>query len=126
MFYSKQAAEKGARRPSGVPRSEAKKVGVLGVGMMGAGIAYVSANAGIEVILLDRAVTTAEKGKAYSSKVLGKLLEKGVTRREKAEELMARIKATDAFKLKNGRASCWDRVRQSEAIPVVDVALKKK
>src|SRR3546814_18844675 len=93
----KQAAEKGARRPSGVPKSEAKKVGVLGAGMMGAGIAYVSANAGIEVILLDRDVPTAEKGKAYSSKVLGKLLEKGVTSREKADALLARITATDDF-----------------------------
>src|SRR3546814_53897 len=96
-FISKQAAEKGARRPSGVPKSEAKKVGVLGAGMMGAGIAYVSANAGIEVILLDRDVPTAEKGKAYSSKVLGKLLEKGVTSREKADALLARITATDDF-----------------------------
>src|SRR3546814_2510939 len=65
--------------------------------MMGAGIAYVSANAGIEVILLDRDVPTAEKGKAYSSKVLGKLLEQGVTSREKADALLARIPANDAF-----------------------------
>src|SRR3546814_6156291 len=65
--------------------------------MMGAGIAYVSANAGIEVILLDRDVPTAENGKAYSPKVLGKLLEKGVTSREKADALLARITATDDF-----------------------------
>src|SRR3546814_20180837 len=47
-FISKQAAEKGARSPSGVPKSEAKKVGVLGAGMMGAGLAYVSANSGMD------------------------------------------------------------------------------
>src|SRR3546814_12281452 len=93
-FISKQAAEKGARRPSGVPKSEAKKVGVLGAGMMGAGIAYVSATAGIEVIMLDRDVPTAEKGKAYSSKVLAKLLEKGVTSREKRDEGRARTPGT--------------------------------
>src|SRR3546814_18236103 len=63
-FIRKQAAEKGARRPSGVPKSEAKKVGVLGAGMMGAGIAYVSANAGLDVILLDRDVPQPEPVKA--------------------------------------------------------------
>jgi len=96
-FISKQAAEKGARRPAGVPKSEVKKVGVLGAGMMGAGIAYVSANAGIEVVLLDRDVPTAEKGKAYSSKVLGKLLEKGKTTQDKIDTLLARITPTDDF-----------------------------
>src|SRR3546814_4846586 len=65
--------------------------------MMGAGIAYVSANAGIEVVLLDRDISTAEKGKAYSSKVLGKLLEKGVTNQDKADALLARITPTDDF-----------------------------
>ncbi|WP_454882563.1 3-hydroxyacyl-CoA dehydrogenase NAD-binding domain-containing protein [Sphingomonas oryzagri] len=101
-FISKQAAEKGARRPAGVPKSEVKKVGVLGAGMMGAGIAYVSANAGIEVVLLDRDVPTAEKGKAYSSKVLGKLIEKGKIAQDKADTLLARITPTDDFALLEG------------------------
>ncbi|MVW54935.1 3-hydroxyacyl-CoA dehydrogenase [Sphingomonas sp. MAH-6] len=101
-FISKQAAEKGARRPAGVPKSEVKKVGVLGAGMMGAGIAYVSANAGIEVVLLDRDVPTAEKGKAYSDKVLGKLIEKGKIAQDKADALLARITPTDDFALLEG------------------------
>src|SRR3546814_7980736 len=53
--------------------------------------------AGIEVVLLDRDISTAEKGKAYSSKVLGKLLEKGVTNQDKADALLARITPTDDF-----------------------------
>ncbi|HKT78195.1 MAG TPA: 3-hydroxyacyl-CoA dehydrogenase NAD-binding domain-containing protein [Sphingobium sp.] len=101
-FISKQAAEKGARRPAGVPKSEVKKVGVLGAGMMGAGIAYVSANAGIEVVLLDRDVPTAEKGKAYSTKVQGKLIEKGKLTQARADELLARITPTDDYALLEG------------------------
>ncbi len=101
-FISKQAAEKGARRPEGFPRFEAKKVGVLGAGMMGAGIAYVSANAGIEVVLIDRDTATAQKGKDYSAKVLGKLVEKGKTTQDKADAVLARITPTDDFALLEG------------------------
>ncbi len=54
LFVSMQELNKGARRPAGVPATSIKKVGVLGAGFMGAGIAYVTANAGIEVVLIDR------------------------------------------------------------------------
>ncbi|WP_197277713.1 3-hydroxyacyl-CoA dehydrogenase NAD-binding domain-containing protein [Novosphingobium sp. KN65.2] len=101
-FISKQAAEKGARRPAGVAKSEVKKVGVLGAGMMGAGIAYVSANAGIEVVLLDRDVPTAQKGKDYSAKVQGKLVEKGKLTQSRADEVLARITPTDDYALLDG------------------------
>ena len=101
-FISKQAAEKGARRPAGVPKSEVKKVGVLGAGMMGAGIAFVSAQAGIEVVLLDRDVPTAQKGKDYSAKVQAKLIEKGKLTQPKADELLARITPTDDYALLDG------------------------
>ncbi|MDB5738667.1 MAG: 3-hydroxyacyl-CoA dehydrogenase [Sphingomonas bacterium] len=96
-FISKAAAEKGARRPAGVPKFTAKKIGVLGAGMMGAGIALVSAIAGIEVVLIDRDVPTAEKGKAYSIKVLGKQIEKGSRTQAAADEILARITPTDDF-----------------------------
>ncbi|MGB7405892.1 MAG: enoyl-CoA hydratase-related protein, partial [Pacificimonas sp.] len=66
LFVSKQAAEKGARRPGGQPEMKTKKLGMLGAGMMGAGIAMVSARAGIDVVLLDRSQEAAEKGKAYT------------------------------------------------------------
>ncbi len=115
-FISKQAAEKGARRPEGVAKSEVKKVGVLGAGMMGAGIAYVSANAGIEVVLIDRDTATAEKGKAYSAKVLGKLLEKGKTSQDKVDALLARITATDDFAALEGVDLIVEAVFEDTAI----------
>ena len=96
-FISKLAAEKGARRPAGLPKSEVKKLGVLGAGMMGAGIAFVAATAGIEVVLLDRDVPTAEKGKAYTAKVQGKLVEKGGLAQDKADAVLARITPTDDY-----------------------------
>ena len=96
-FISKQAAEKGARRPAGVPKSKISKVGILGAGMMGAGIALVSARAGVEVILIDRDKATAEKGKAYSQKSFGKLVAKGKMTQDKADAILALITPTDDF-----------------------------
>ena len=93
LFINKEALEKGANRPA-VADQRVQKVGVLGAGMMGAGIAYVSANAGIEVVLVDRDQAAADKGKAYSEG----LLDKGIQRRkvtpEKKAEVLARITAT--------------------------------
>ncbi|MEM8826973.1 MAG: enoyl-CoA hydratase-related protein, partial [Pseudomonadota bacterium] len=66
LFVSKQAAEKGARRPGGIEPMKTKKLGMLGAGMMGAGIAMVSARAGMEVVLLDRSQEAADKGKSYT------------------------------------------------------------
>lgn len=115
-FISKQAAEKGARRPAGVAKSQVRKIGVLGAGMMGAGIAYVSAKAGIEVVLLDRDMPTAEKGKAYSAKVLGKLLEQGRTDPEQTEALLARITPTDSYALLEGCDLIVEAVFEDTAI----------
>lgn len=115
-FISKLAAEKGARRPEGFPKFEAKKVGVLGAGMMGAGIAFVSANAGIEVVLIDRDVPAAEKGKAYSAKVLGKLVEKGKMTQDKADAILARITPTDDFVLLEGCDLIVEAVFEDTAI----------
>ncbi|WP_404476600.1 3-hydroxyacyl-CoA dehydrogenase NAD-binding domain-containing protein [Novosphingobium sp. BL-52-GroH] len=115
-FISKLAAEKGARRPEGFARFEARKVGVLGAGMMGAGIAHVSANAGIEVVLIDRDVATAEKGKAYSAKVLGKLVEKGKLAQDKADAVLARITPTDDFALLEGCDLVVEAVFEDTAI----------
>lgn len=96
-FLSKNAAERGARRPAGVPKAHCTKIGVLGAGMMGAGIALVAAQAGIEVILIDRDVSSAEKGKAYAVKVLGKSLDRGATTADKVAAVLARITPTDDF-----------------------------
>ena len=115
-FISRLAAEKGARRPEGVPKFQAAKVGVLGAGMMGAGIAYVSANAGIDVVLIDRDTATAEKGKAYSAKVLGRLVEKGKLSQDKADAVMARITPTDDFALLEGCDLVIEAVFEDTAI----------
>ena len=65
LFVNKGAADKLARRPAGVEKSRVVKLGILGAGMMGAGIAYVSARAGMQVVLLDTELESAERGKAY-------------------------------------------------------------
>ncbi|GGE01270.1 3-hydroxyacyl-CoA dehydrogenase [Polymorphobacter glacialis] len=72
LFVSKQAAEKGARRPAGIAPMPTKKIGMLGAGLMGAGVAMVTAQAGIEVVLLDRDLAAAEKGKQYTADRLAK------------------------------------------------------
>jgi len=96
-FVTKGLAKKGARRPADFPRSKFSKIGILGAGMMGAGIAFVAANAGIEVVLLDTSIEAAEKGKAYSGKIVGKDVSRGKRSQEQADELLARIKATTDY-----------------------------
>ncbi|NNE52718.1 MAG: 3-hydroxyacyl-CoA dehydrogenase, partial [Sulfitobacter sp.] len=94
LFLNKEALEKGAVRPAGIPDQRVKKLGVLGAGMMGAGIALVSAQAGIDVVLIDRDQAAADKGKAYSEAYM----DKGIARRkatpEKKEQLLSLITAT--------------------------------
>ena len=94
LFLNKEALEKGAVRPAGVPDQSVKKIGVLGAGMMGAGIALVSAQAGMEVVLVDRDQEAADKGKAYTETYLDKGIKRGKTSPEKKEAMLARITAT--------------------------------
>ena len=96
LFVNKQALEKGANRPD-VPDQKADKVGIIGAGMMGAGIAYVSANAGIEVVLIDAAQEAADKGKAYSEGLLDKGMKRGKVTEEKKAEVLSRITATTDY-----------------------------
>ncbi len=95
FWYNLNAINAGASRPKGFEKYTTKKVGVLGAGMMGAGIAYVSALSGMEVVLKDVTVESAEKGKAYSEALLKKSVSKGKMTKEKAEEVLARINPTD-------------------------------
>lgn len=94
MFLGLNSANKGASRPQTVEKTEVKKLGILGAGLMGAGIAYVSAMAGIEVVLKDVSTEAAEKGKSYSRKLLEKALTRGTLTEAKAEAILNLIKPT--------------------------------
>ena len=94
-FFAIQDAAKGKARPKDEPKYEIQKLGVLGAGMMGAGIAYVSAKAGMDVVLKDVTVEGAEKGKAYSTTLLDKAIAKKRSTPEKKEALLAKITPTD-------------------------------
>ncbi|MYW10279.1 3-hydroxyacyl-CoA dehydrogenase [Streptomyces sp. SID2563] len=94
FFFDLQAVNSGASRPKGIEERRVRKVAVLGAGMMGAGIAYSCAKAGIEVVLKDVSAEAAAKGKAYSEKLLDKALSRGRTTEAKRDELLARITPT--------------------------------
>ncbi|WP_406341492.1 3-hydroxyacyl-CoA dehydrogenase NAD-binding domain-containing protein [Streptomyces sp. NBC_00648] len=94
FFFDLQAVNSGANRPKGIEPRPVRKVAVLGAGMMGAGIAYSCARAGIEVVLKDVSLEAAQKGKAYSEKLLAKALSRGRTTEAERDELLARITPT--------------------------------
>ncbi|MER6097596.1 3-hydroxyacyl-CoA dehydrogenase NAD-binding domain-containing protein [Streptomyces sp. NPDC001728] len=94
FFFDLQAVNSGASRPKGLEKRQVRKVAVLGAGMMGAGIAYSCARAGIEVVLKDVSAESAAKGKAYSEALCAKAVSRGRTTQEKADALLARITPT--------------------------------
>jgi 3-hydroxyacyl-CoA dehydrogenase/enoyl-CoA hydratase/3-hydroxybutyryl-CoA epimerase len=94
FFFDLQAVNSGANRPQGVEPRAVTKVAVLGAGMMGAGIAYSCARAGIEVVLKDVSAEAAAKGKAYSERLCAKAVSRGRTTQEKADALLALITPT--------------------------------
>lgn len=97
MFFGLNEVNKGVNRPKNIEKTEVKKLGILGAGMMGSGIAYVSAMAGIEVVLKDVSLEAAEKGKQYSRTLLEKAISKGKMSPEKAEGILNLIKTTDNY-----------------------------
>ncbi len=119
FFFDMQAIGSGSLRPQGIDRWKATKVGVLGAGMMGAGIAYSAARAGIEVVLKDVTTEAAEKGRAYTEKLNAKAVERGKLTQDKADEILGRITAT---------AEAADLAGCDIVIEAVfeDVALKQK
>ncbi|WP_426042216.1 3-hydroxyacyl-CoA dehydrogenase NAD-binding domain-containing protein [Brevundimonas sp. TWP2-3-4b1] len=97
LFLSKQELDKGAVRPAGIPASDTKKVTVIGAGMMGAGIAYVQALAGIQTILIDRTQEDADKGKAHVEELLKKRLSRGQLTQDKYDALLGSVIATTDY-----------------------------
>ncbi|KQY55991.1 3-hydroxyacyl-CoA dehydrogenase [Aeromicrobium sp. Root495] len=94
FFFDLGAINAGKSRPDGIEPTKAEKIAVIGAGMMGAGIAYVSAKAGFQVVLKDVELAAAEKGKAYSQNIVDKAVGRGRLTQEKADELLARITPT--------------------------------
>jgi 3-hydroxyacyl-CoA dehydrogenase/enoyl-CoA hydratase/3-hydroxybutyryl-CoA epimerase len=102
LFVSMQDLNKGARRPADVPAAALRKVGVIGAGFMGAGIAYVSAQAGLDVVLIDRDQESADKGKAHSHKLMTEQVNKGRATTADREALLARIAPTADYNALKG------------------------
>ncbi len=94
LFVSMQELGKGARRPAAIPPSKFQRIGVIGAGFMGASIGYVTAQAGIDVVLIDRDQETADKGKAQSHKLITEQINKGRATAADRDALLARITAT--------------------------------
>lgn len=97
LWHQLNSINKGQSRPKSIPLYQTKKVGVLGAGMMGAGIAYVSAKAGIDVVLLDTTMENADKGKMYSENLLDKAIAKGRSNDSKKQSLLDKIQTTTDY-----------------------------
>ncbi len=123
LFVNKGAADKLARRPAGIEKSRVRKLGILGAGMMGAGIAYVSARAGMQVVLLDTDMEAAERGKAYSEGLLNKAVKRGYSTQDKAQALLDLIRPTTAYEDLEGCELVIEAVFESREIKA-DVTAK--
>jgi 3-hydroxyacyl-CoA dehydrogenase/enoyl-CoA hydratase/3-hydroxybutyryl-CoA epimerase len=97
LFVHKGELDKLSRRPADVPKQPLTRLGVLGAGMMGAGIAHVAAAAGVAVVLLDATAEQATRGKAHAEKQLAREVERGRRSAESAAEVLARIEATTDY-----------------------------
>ena len=97
LFLSMQALGKGGNRPAGFPKTEFKQVAVIGAGLMGAGVAYVQAKAGIPTVLVDISKENAEKGKDYSRRLVEKAVKRGKTTEEKGQAPLDLITTTDSY-----------------------------
>ncbi len=94
FFFAMNRVNRGGSRPTGVPPQSVTRVGILGAGMMGQGIAYVSAMAGIQVVLKDVSAEAAAKGKAYSEGLLAKRVQRGKLTEEKKQQVLDLIQPT--------------------------------
>jgi 3-hydroxyacyl-CoA dehydrogenase/enoyl-CoA hydratase/3-hydroxybutyryl-CoA epimerase len=116
LFLSMQELGKGANRPAGHPKTEFKKIAVIGAGLMGAGIAYVQAKAGIPTVLVDVSKEAAEKGKQYSVRLVEKDVSRGKMTKEKGDALLALITATDNYEDFKGADLVVEAVYENEEL----------
>src|SRR5262249_18349979 len=97
LFFGLQEANKLARRPKGVPKQDYKKIGILGAGLMGSGIATVASQAGLQIVLVDRDQASADKGTAHIAGKLDRLATRGRLAQDNRDETLARVRATPDF-----------------------------
>jgi len=97
LFLSKTELEKGARRPKNAPPTTLKKIGILGAGFMGAGVGYVSAASGLDVVLIDRDQESADKGKQTIDKLISGQVSRGKATAAEKDALLARVQATPDY-----------------------------
>ena len=116
LFLSMQELSKGANRPAGHPKTEFKKVAVIGAGLMGAGIAYVQAKAGIPTVLVDVSKENAEKGKDYSRRLVEKDVSRGKSTQEKGDKLLDLITTTDDYEEVRGADLVVEAVFENEEL----------
>lgn len=116
MFVNKTKAEKGLHRPAGFAPFTCRKLGMIGAGMMGGGIALVAAQRGIEVVLIDRDQLAAERGKGHAEKVLKRLVEKGRSTQEKADAILTRITPATDYELLRDADMVVEAVFEDRAI----------
>ncbi|MCI4644983.1 MAG: 3-hydroxyacyl-CoA dehydrogenase NAD-binding domain-containing protein [Hyphomonadaceae bacterium] len=116
LFLSMQELSKGANRPAGYPKTEFSKIAVIGAGLMGAGIAYVQAKAGIPTVLVDVSKENAEKGKDYSRRIVEKDISRGKTTQEKGDALLELITTTDSYEDVRGADLVVEAVFENEEL----------
>jgi 3-hydroxyacyl-CoA dehydrogenase/enoyl-CoA hydratase/3-hydroxybutyryl-CoA epimerase len=130
LFVSMQDLNKGARRPAAVPPAALQRVGVIGAGFMGAGIGYVTAQAGIDVVLIDRDQETADRGKAHALQLITDQVNRGRASAADRDALLSRILATaDYAALKDCdlviEAVFEDRQAKAEAYAKAQAAMRR-
>jgi 3-hydroxyacyl-CoA dehydrogenase/enoyl-CoA hydratase/3-hydroxybutyryl-CoA epimerase len=116
LFVSKGELDKGLRRPAGLAPTNLRKIGVLGAGFMGAGVAYVAASAGLEVALIDRDQESADKGKAHSEKLISSQIAKGRAKSADRDALLARIHASGDYAALKGCDLVVEAVFEDRAV----------